>query len=150
MIFNCDCISGAKRHLHDGVCDLLICDPPFGISEASFDKHYKRNEDLVLKGYVEAPKDYYQFSYDWLSEANRILRPDGSMYIISGWSNLKDVLNAVDEVGFYTINHIIWKFNFGVATKKKYVTSHYHVLYLKKSKKANPIFNTHCRFGAQE
>ena len=54
------------------------------------------------------------------------------MYVFSGWTNLKDILNALDKVGFITINHIIWKYQFGVFTKKKYVTSHYHILFVAK------------------
>ena len=148
MIYNEDCITEAKRFADESV-DLGIYDPPFGINETQFDKHYKRQDSHVLDGYVEAPKDYYQFSSSWIQEAKRILKPHGSMYIVSGWSNLKDILNAVDDAELETINHIIWKFNFGVATKRKFVTSHYHILYLAK-KGANTKFNTYCRFGAQE
>ena len=57
------------------------------------------------------------------------------MYVFSGWTNLKDILNAIDAVGFLTINHLIWKYQFGVFTKRKYVTSHYHILFLAKSRK---------------
>src|SRR4030042_413725 len=57
-------------------------------------------------------------------------------------------INAAHELGLNLINHIIWKYNFGVYTKRKYVTSHYHVLYYGKSK--NVTFNLNCRFGSQE
>ncbi len=57
------------------------------------------------------------------------------MYIVSGWTNLKDILNAIDEVKFHLLNHIIWKYQFGVYTKKKFVTSHYHILYCIKNPK---------------
>lgn len=149
MIYNEDCILGARKHLEDESVDLGIYDPPFGINEGSFDKHYKRKKDFVFDGYVEAPNDYYKFSVDWITEAKRILKPNGSMYIISGWTHLRHILNAVHELDLETLNHIIWKFNFGVATKKKYVTSHYHILYLAKPG-AKPKFNTYCRFGLQE
>ena len=43
MIYNEDCIIGARNHIKDESVDLGIYDPPFGINEASFDKHYKRN-----------------------------------------------------------------------------------------------------------
>jgi len=149
MIYNEDCIKGSQKHLKDESVDLGIYDPPFGISESTFDKHYKRKKQCVLDGYVEAPDDYYTFSEDWMGEAKRILKPHGSMYIISGWTHLQHILNAADKLDLNLVNHIIWKFNFGVATKRKYVTSHYHILYLTKSN-AKPKFNTYCRFGSQE
>ena len=75
-----------------------------------------------------------------MSEAFRILKESGSMYVFSGWNNLKDVLSALDDVGFTTVNHIIWKYQFGVVTKKKYVTSHYHCLYVCKNDKKKKFY----------
>jgi len=150
MIFNQDCIQGAKDHIVDGSVDLLICDPPFGIGESGFDKHYKRKKDKIIDGYVEAPQDYAKWSELWITEAYRVLKDNGSFYVVSGHTNLVHILNAATKLNFHMINHIIWKFNFGVFTKKKFVTSHYHILYYKKSEKAEVKFNQHCRFGSQE
>lgn len=146
-IWNENCVVGARK-IKDNSIDLMICDPPFGINEASFDKHYSRKETNLIDGYVEAPSDYYQFSFDWMSEAKRILKENGTFYIISGWSNLLDILNAAKDLDLNLINHCIWKFNFGVNTKKKWVTSHYHILMFGDPKEIT--FNTHCRFGPQE
>ena len=35
----------------------------------------------------------------------------------------------------HLLNHLIWKYQFGVYTKRKYVTSHYHILFLVKDPK---------------
>jgi site-specific DNA-methyltransferase (adenine-specific) len=78
------------------------------------------------------------------------LHPNGSLYIIMGHTNLRHVLNAAEKLCLNLVNHIIWKFNFGVYTQKKFVTSHYHVLYYSKSKNSKLTFNTHCRYGSQE
>lgn len=148
-IYNEDCITGSMKYILPESIDLLIADPPFGIHESTFGKHYKRDDSKVLQGYVEAPQNYYSFSVQWITQACRCLKPNGSMYLISGWSKLRDILNAVEKTGLETINHLIWKFNFGVATKTKYVSSHYHILYLKKSG-GKPKFNSYCRYGSQE
>jgi len=86
------------------------------------------------------PKDYYEFTYRWMMEVFRVLKESGSMYVFSGWNNLKDILQAIDDVGFTTINHIIWKYQFGVVTRKKFVTSHYHCLYVCKNEKEKKFF----------
>jgi len=52
----------------------------------------------------------------------------------------KDILNALDEIGFITVNHIIWKYQFGVVTQKKFVTSHYHCLYVCKNEQKRKFF----------
>jgi len=149
-IINDDCLT-APAHIPDESVDLGIFDPPFGIGEGGFDRHYKRDSTHVIGGYCEAPQEYvayYQWTLKWMKEAQRVLKPTGSMYVVMGHSNLRAVLNAAAVLGLHEINHAIWKFNFGVYTKKKYVTSHYHVLYYGKDKQ--PTFNTYCRFGSQE
>ena len=119
--------------------DLVITDPPFAINFKATKSNYNRTASRVIQGYNEIlPENYYDFSFNWMSEAFRILKESGSMYVFSGWNNLKDILSALDDVGFTTVNHIIWKYQFGVVTKKKYVTSHYHCLYVcKNDKKKN-------------
>ena len=116
--------------------DLIITDPPFAIDFKAKKANYNRKSSRVIEGYNEIlPENYYQFSYDWISQASRILKESGSMYIFSGWNNLKDILIAIDDVGLTTINHIIWKYQFGVVTKNKFVTSHYHCLFVCKNPK---------------
>lgn len=111
--------------------DLIITDPPFAIDFKAKKANYNRLSSRVMSGYSEIKvKDYYDFTFDWISQAFRILKESGSMYVFSGWNNLKDILRALDDVGFTTVNHIIWKYQFGVVTKKKFVTSHYHCLYV--------------------
>ncbi len=145
-----DCIAGAKKYLEDNSVDLIITDPPYGIEGDLLHRHYNRNEDMVIKGYVEVPKEKYAaFSQDWISEAARVLRPGGTIYIISGHTNLLDILSALKNSGLEERNHIIWKYNFGVYTTRKYVTSHYHILYY--IKPGGPVtFNTHARYGFAE
>lgn len=148
-VYNEDCTSGADKIASETI-DLMICDPPFGIGEADFSKHYFRDNSKVDAGYTEAPEDYYEFTRSWLAQAKRILKPNGCLYIVSGWTNLHHVLNAVMYHDFHQINHIIWKYNFGVYTSQKFVSSHYHILFLKKTPSANIKFNNNCRFSTME
>lgn len=150
MFWNESCIEGSKKHIKDNSIDLIITDPPFAIQGDKLHKHYNRDESKVIDGYVEIPKDQYpDFSIDWIQQAERILKPGGSMYIVSGWTNLKDILIALDETNLEQVNHLIWKYNFGVYTKRKYVSSHYHILYCVKPGKKS-TFNTYCRFNKDE
>lgn len=148
-IWNEDCIEfTSKRFLPESV-DLVICDPPFGISEKGFDKHYNRKPEHVIDGYIEAPRDYAYFTDKWLEQAASILKINGSMYVVSGWTNLVDVLNAAKKHKLHLVNLISWKYSFGVYTKRKYVSSHYEILFLVKDKKKYK-FNTNCRFQGNE
>jgi len=148
--FNEDCITGCQQHLPDASVDLIVTDPPYGINGGALDKHYHRKEDYVIDGYVEVPpEEYGEFTRQWITEAERILKPGGSIYVISGYTHLYHILDALRQTSLEEQNHIIWKYNFGVYTKNKYVSSHYHILYYTKPG-ATPTFNTYVRYGAQE
>ena len=150
LFFNEDCIEGARKRLADETVDLIISDPPYGISGDKLDRHYNRNESFVLDGYVEVPQqDYPEFSKQWIKQAERVLKPGGSIYIVSGYTNLVHILNALAETSLVEVNHIIWKYNFGVYTKRKYISSHYHILFYTKGK-ARHTFNTFSRYADKE
>lgn len=116
--------------------NLIIADPPFGLDFSGKESVYNRDEDNVVDGYVEIPlEDYEDISNKWIKLASQLLEESGSMYIISGWTNLKYILNAISDTDLTLMNHIIWKYNFGVFTSKKFVSAHYHILYLVKNPK---------------
>ena len=139
-IYNKDCIVGMKA-ISDEKIDLVVTDPPFAINFKAKKSNYNRISSRVLSGYNEIKvEDYYDFTNAWMREAYRILKKSGSMYVFSGWNNLKDILTALDDNNFTTINHIIWKYQFGVVTSKKFVTSHYHCIFVCKDEKKRKFF----------
>ena len=139
-IYNKDCVVGMKT-IPDKTIDLVVTDPPFAINFKAKRANYNRIASRVLPGYNEiSAEDYYKFTNTWMHEIKRVLKKSGSMYVFSGWNNLKDILNALDSNGFTTINHIIWKYQFGVVTAKKFVTSHYHCLLVCKDDKMRKFF----------
>ena len=147
---NGDCIAGARAYIPDNSVDLIITDPPYGINGDRLHKHYNRNEAFVVEGYVEVPApEYGEFSLNWIKEAERILKPGGSMYIVSGYTNLYHILHALRQTELEEINHIIWKYNFGVYTRRKYVSSHYHILFYGKPG-GERRFELESRFGLTE
>lgn len=150
VFYNCDCILGAREFVAENSVDLVICDPPYGIRGDKLHRHYNRSEEFVVDGYVEvAEPDYGEFSARWIREAERILRPGGSIYIVSGYTNLYHVLHALRETRLEEVNHVIWKYNFGVFTRQKYVSSHYHVLFYQKPG-GRRTFNLEARYGLGE
>ena len=59
MFYNKDCIKGSREYLKDESVDLIITDPPYGISGDKLHKHYNRNENFVLNDYIEIPINEY-------------------------------------------------------------------------------------------
>lgn len=129
-IYNMDCLEGMKA-MREASVDLVITDPPFAIDFRAKRANYNRTESRVLDGYNEVAREAYpEFTRAWMNGVRKVLKPSGSMYVFSGWNNLRDILNALEELGFRTVNHVIWKYQFGVVTKRKFVTSHYHCIYV--------------------
>lgn len=132
-IFYTDCIEGMKQ-LSPKSIDLIIADPPFGLEFNGKESIYNRDKNLVLDGYYEIEQsEYYAFSRAWISKLSRLMKNTSSAFIFSGWTNLTDVLLAIKDSGLEIINHIIWFYQFGVFTKRKFVSSHYHLLWVVKN-----------------
>jgi site-specific DNA-methyltransferase (adenine-specific) len=147
---NADAITGAIDHLADNSVDVIITDPPYGIHGDRLHQHYNRDERFVVDGYIEVPAaEYNEFTHGWVKQAERVLRPGGSIYIVSGYTNLYDVLDALRDTKLVEINHLIWKYNFGVFTSRKYVSSHYHILYYEKPG-GRRTFNLQSRYATNE
>ena len=135
-VYNQSCIEGMREHVTDDSVDLIFTDPPYGIDGDTLDVLYHRDEGNVVPGYIDVPlNNYAQFSKDWINECARVLRPGGSIYIVSGYTNLHHILNALHESELEEVNHIIAKYTFGVNATKKWVSSHYHVLFWEKPAK---------------
>lgn len=150
VFYNMDCVPGAVEYLPDASVDLIVTDPPYGIDGDRLHRHYNRDERFVVDGYVEIDRRVYNaFSRAWIAQAERVLRPGGQLYVVSGYTNLYDVLDALRTTSLYEINHIIWKYNFGVYTSAKFVSSHYHVLYYAKPGDRR-TFNLQARYALDE
>ena len=139
-IYEGDALSLLGR-LPESAVDLIVTDPPFAIDFRAHRLNYNRTGSNVLEGYRDIPAgEYNEFTRKWISLAGRALTPSGSMYIFSGWNRLRDILEGIDDAGLATVNHLIWKYQFGVFTKNRYVTSHYHILFVVKDPKRY-VFN---------
>lgn len=144
-----DCLD-LMPELPDACIDLVITDPPFAIDFEAQRTNYNRTGSRVLTGYREVERsDYQRFTVEWMTQAARLLRPSGSMYMFSGWNHLKDILIAIDELGLTTVNHLIWQYQFGVVTKRKFVTSHYHCLYVCRDPRQRRFY-PYARFGKDD
>lgn len=152
-VYNENCIQGMRNHVLDNSIDLIFTDPPYGIDGDNLDVHYNRDESVVVPGYIDVPlSQYAQFSVDWIKECERVLRPGGSMYIVSGYTNLHHILNALHSTSLTEINHLIAQYSFGVSTKNKFVSSHYHILFWQKPDKGNQkrTFNSNWKYTDQK
>lgn len=106
---------------------LIIADPPYNLG-----KDYGNNHDL--KGFDE----YLEFTKQWLFEAKRVLKEDGTIYVFMGVrfvSYLYDVLDSKLELFFNS--WINWHYTQGLGKTKGFSPRHDDILMFTKSKKFN-------------
>ena len=109
--------------------DLIIADPPYNLG-----KDYGNNHDV--KGFDE----YLTFSREWLTQAHRILKPTGTIYVFMGFrfiSYLYDILDR--DLKMFFNGWIVWHYTQGMGKKKGFSPRHDDILVFNKSQKF--IFN---------
>ncbi|MHC4599106.1 MAG: DNA-methyltransferase [Planctomycetota bacterium] len=138
------------KALPEACVDLVVTDPPFAIDFRAKRANYNRTPGRVLEGYNEiGASEYLGFTLAWMGETRRLMKDSASLFVFSGWNNLKDILVAADRLDLTTVNHIIWKYQFGVVCRRKFVTSHYHCLFLCKNDKKRK-FRQSARFDKDD
>jgi modification methylase len=106
-----DCVA-AMAKLPDGCVDMVFADPPYNLQLGG---------DLFRPegGRVDAVDDdwdkfetfahYDHFTRAWLKEARRILKPDGTLWVIGSYHNIFRVGAALQDAGFWILNDIVWR-----------------------------------------
>jgi len=123
-----DAIDLFKTIKSDSV-DLIVADPPYNLG-----KNYGNNHDLI--GFDE----YIRFSKSWLSEAKRVLKPTGTIYVFMGVrfvSYLYDILDR--ELSLFFNSWITWHYTQGMGKTLGFSPRHDDILMFNASQKF--VFN---------
>ena len=54
-------------------------------------------------------KDYDDFSKSWLTECKRILKDNGSIWVIGSYHNIFRLGYHLQNLGYWLLNDVIWK-----------------------------------------
>ena len=104
--------------------DLLIADPPYNLG-----KDYGNNID------DKAWHEYEDFTRQWLTEAMRVLRPTGSLYVFMGVRFIAKLYVFLEEEFKLNFNGwITWHYTQGMGRKTGFSPRHEDLLYFTKSK----------------
>jgi modification methylase len=106
-----DCIVAMSR-LPAASVDMVFADPPYNLQLGG---------DLFRPegGRVDAVDDewdkfssfahYDHFTRAWLKEARRILKPNGTLWVIGSYHNIYRVGAALQDEGYWILNDIVWR-----------------------------------------
>ena len=139
------------RSFPDAYVHLIYIDPPFNtghsqtrtriraIPSAEGDRtgfQGKRYETIKLgeNRYQDSFKDYRAFLEPRLREAYRILKTDGSLYFHIDYREVHYCKILLDEIfgrGAF-INEIIWAYDYGARTRKRWPPKHDNILWYAK------------------
>ena len=110
VIINGSCIEELKK-LPSNSIDLIFADPPYWMRTAG---RLTRVEGTEYDGCdadwdkFETLEQYEEFSREWLSECYRVLKPDGSFWVIGGMQCIFTIGAVMQRLGFWLINDVIW------------------------------------------
>ncbi|MDP4872549.1 MAG: DNA methyltransferase [Sphingorhabdus sp.] len=145
QILRMDCIE-AMRSLPDCSIDMVFADPPYNLQLGG---------DLLRpdNSKVSAVDDdwdkfasfaiYDKFTRAWLAEARRILKPNGSLWVIGSYHNIFRVGTAVQDAGYWILNDIVWRKSNPMPNFKgtRFTNAHETLIWASKSEKSKYTFN---------
>ena len=106
-----DCVEGMRERVADDSVDCVITDPPYGIDyDASVHVGIDggENYDTSIEG--DEMEDTLSLWRDFLTEAQRVLKPDGHIYTFSSPRETVRLQPIVEDV-FNFKNKLIWEKN---------------------------------------
>jgi len=111
VILRGDCIERLKG-LPDKSVDMVFADPPYNLQLGG---------DLLRpdNSKVDAVDDdwdkfdsfaaYDAFTRAWLGECRRVLKDEGTLWVIGSYHNIFRLGSAMQDLGFWVLNDIIWR-----------------------------------------
>lgn len=100
------------RTIPDSSIDLIFADPPYfmrveGSLQRPEGSNFSGCDDAWDNAFADN-EDYVNFSRSWLKECKRILKPDGSIWVIGSMQCIYSIGGAMQDLGFWFINDVIW------------------------------------------
>ena len=106
-----DCLEELKK-LPDRSVDLVFADPPYNLQlGGDLFRPEGSRVDAVDDDWDKFATfaDYDSFTRAWLKEARRILKPNGTLWVIGSYHNIFRVGAALQDEGYWILNDIIWR-----------------------------------------
>ena len=126
--------------------DLVFADPPYNLQ---IGKKLKRPDDSKVNGvsdkwdHFESFNDYDNFCKQWLKECKRVLKDNGSIWVIGTYHNIFRLGYHIQNMGFWILNDVIWKKNNPMPNFRgtRFTNAHETLIWASKNKKSKYTFN---------
>ena len=151
-------IAFAPNTIHHGDCialmnampeksvDMVFADPPYNMQLGG---ELLRPDNSRVDGVDDAWDQFESFAaYDrftaaWLKAARRILKDDGTLWVIGSYHNIFRVGAALQNLGYWILNDIVWRKSNPMPNFKgtRFTNAHETLIWCAKSKDARYTFN---------
>ncbi|MER2520540.1 MAG: site-specific DNA-methyltransferase [Bdellovibrionales bacterium] len=86
---------------------------------------------------------YDAFTKAWLSAAKRVLKPNGSLWVIGSYHNVFRIGAILQDLGFWILNDVIWLKSNPMPNfrGKRFTNAHETLIWASPSRTAKPCFN---------
>jgi len=110
QVIHGDCLE-IMRQVPDEAVDLVFADPPYNLQlQNELIRPNQTKVDAVDDDWdkFESFGDYDEFSLAWLGECHRLLKPNGTIWVIGTYHNVYRLGKHLQDLGFWILNDIVW------------------------------------------
>ena len=145
VILEGDCVEEMERLPNKSV-DMIFADPPYNLQLGgdlfrpeggrvdAVDDEWDKFESLAA---------YDNFTREWLSEARRILKDDGTIWVIGSYHNIYRVGSLLQDADFWILNDVVWRKTNPMPNFRgtRFTNAHETLIWCAKGEKARYTFN---------
>ncbi|MCB2014850.1 MAG: site-specific DNA-methyltransferase [Sphingobium sp.] len=140
-----DCIA-EMRKLPDDSIDMIFADPPYNLQlGGDLNRPDGSHVDAVTDDWdkFDSFAVYDNFTQEWLAEARRILKPNGTIWVIGSYHNIFRVGATMQDQGFWILNDIVWRKANPMPNFKgtRFTNAHETLIWASQGEKAKYTFN---------
>ena len=134
------------KKIPDKTFDLVFADPPYNLQ---IGKKLKRPDDSKVNGVNDKWDQFKDFNdYDnfcklWLTESKRVLKDNGSIWVIGTYHNIFRLGYHIQNMEFWILNDVIWRKNNPMPNFRgtRFTNAHETLIWASKNKKSKYTFN---------
>ena len=144
-ILDGDCVE-AMRSLPSASVDMIFADPPYNLQlGGDLSRPDGSHVDAVTDHWdqFDSFAAYDKFSREWLTEARRVLKPNGSLWVIGSYHNIFRLGAMLQDMGFWILNDIVWRKANPMPNFKgtRFTNAHETLIWCSMGEKAKYTFN---------
>jgi len=144
-ILDGDCIEAMRSNPTASV-DMVFADPPYNLQlGGDLARPDGSHVDAVTNDWdkFDSFGTYDRFTRAWLTEARRVLKPNGSLWVIGSYHNIFRVGAILQDMGFWILNDIVWRKSNPMPNFKgtRFTNAHETLIWCSMGEEAKYTFN---------